>query len=139
VSALARWRKAGRGDDALNTPIDRGTLFLLQSADAGGAWSTSQATISALMALLDTWSEDDSARAAQIEVRVNGVSAGVIPMPAGRTVRAPLLLDVSGLLRAGANALAFVTGGDQMPIVLGPTLAATPMEMFRLAQAETEE
>ncbi len=103
VSAMARWRKAGRGNEALNTLIDRGALFLLQNADAGGAWATSQATVAALTALLDTWSQDDGAKAAQIEVRVNGVSGDKVLLPAGRTVRAPLVLDVSRLLRAGAN------------------------------------
>jgi hypothetical protein len=103
VSALARWRKAGRGNAAMNTLIDRGALFLLQNADAGGAWATSQATVGALTALLDTWSHDDGAKAAQIEVRVNGVSGGKVLLPAGRTVAAPLVLDISRLLRAGAN------------------------------------
>jgi A-macroglobulin receptor binding domain len=36
-------------------------------------------------------------------VRVNGVSGGKVLLPAGRTVSAPLVLDVSRLLRAGAN------------------------------------
>jgi hypothetical protein len=103
VSALARWRKAGRGDAALTTLIDRGALFLLQNADAGGAWATSQATVGALTALLDIWGHDDVARAAQIEVRVNGVSGGKVMLPGGRTVRAPLVVDISRLLRAGAN------------------------------------
>jgi len=103
VSAMARWRKAGRGNEALTTLIDRGALFLLQNADAGGAWATSQATVAALTALLDTWSHDGGVNAAQIEVRVNGVSGGKLLLPAGRSVRAPLVLDVSRLLRAGAN------------------------------------
>ena len=103
VSALARWRKAGQGDAALNTLIDRGALFLLQNSSGGGAWATSQATVRALVALLDTWNRDDDARAAQVEVRVNGSSAGTVPLPAGRTVRGPLVVDVSRWLRAGAN------------------------------------
>jgi hypothetical protein len=103
VSALAGWRTAGRGDEALNTLIDRGALFLLRNTDAGGAWATSQATVRALVALLDAWSHDDGTEAAQIEVRVNGVSGGKALLPAGRAVRAPLVLDVSRLLRAGAN------------------------------------
>jgi hypothetical protein len=103
VSALAHWRKAGHDDAALRTLIDRGALFLLQNASGEGAWSTSQATVRALVALLDTWNRDDDARAAQVEVRVNGTSAGTVPLPAGRAVRAPLVVDVSRLLRAGAN------------------------------------
>jgi hypothetical protein len=103
VSALARWRMAGHGDAALNTLIDRGALFLLQNSSGEGAWSTSQATVRALVALLDTWNRDDDTKAAQVEVRVNGSSAGTIALPAGRAVRAPLVVDISRLLRAGTN------------------------------------
>ncbi len=103
VSALARWRKAGHTEAALDTLIDRGALFLLHNADAGGAWGTSQATVGALTALLDTWSNDDGAKAAQVDVRVNGASAGKVTLPAGRAVRAPLVVDVSRLMRAGDN------------------------------------
>ncbi|HEY3739906.1 MAG TPA: MG2 domain-containing protein [Bryobacteraceae bacterium] len=104
VSAMARWRKAGHGNEALNSLIDRGALFLLQNADAGGAWATSQATVAALTALLDTWNHTDGdAKAVQIDVRVNGASGGKVLLPAGRAVRAPLVLDVSRLLRPGTN------------------------------------
>lgn len=103
VSALARWRKAGHRDAALNTLIDRGALFLLQNAEAGGAWGTSQATTRALMALLESWTSDNSPKAAQVEIRVNGVTGGTVQLPAGRAARAPLRLDISRLLRPGAN------------------------------------
>jgi hypothetical protein len=103
VSALARWRKAGRTDAALDTLIDRGALFLLQNTAAEGGWATSQSTVRALMALLDTWRQLDDRAAAQVEVQVNGASAGQVPLPAGHTVQAPLSLDISSLLRAGDN------------------------------------
>jgi len=113
VSAMAKWRKSGHGNEALNVLIDRGALFLLQNADAGGAWATSQATVAALTALLDTWSHDDGAPAAQVEVLVNGVSGGKILLPAGRTVRAPLVLDISRLLRARANEITLTGFGPR--------------------------
>ncbi|MCC7157564.1 MAG: carboxypeptidase regulatory-like domain-containing protein [Bryobacterales bacterium] len=113
VSAMARWRKYGRGNEALNVLIDRGALFLLQNADAGGAWATSQATVTALTALLDTWSHDDGARAVEVDVRVNGVSGGKMLLPAGRTARAPLVLDISRFLRAGANEIALTGFGPR--------------------------
>ena len=54
--------------------------------------------------------------------------------------RAVQFLAAAVLLYAyGVTALAFVVGGDLMLIVLGLTLAATSMELFRLARAETEE
>lgn len=103
VSALARWRKVGHDDAALNTLIDRGALFLLRNTGDGGAWATSQSTVRALMALLDVWSGNNDAEAALVEVRVNGAIAGKVPMPAGNSVQAPLVLDISRLLRAGDN------------------------------------
>jgi hypothetical protein len=103
VSALARWRKLGHDDAALNKLIDRGALFLLRNTSEGGAWATSQSTARALMALLDVRSSYDGAKAAQIEVRVNGASAGKVTMPTVRHVQAPLILDISRLLRAGEN------------------------------------
>ncbi len=113
VSAMARWRESGHGNEALNVLIDRGALFLLQNADAGGAWATSQATVAALTALLDIWRHDDGAPAAQVEVLVNGVSGGKVLLPAGRTVRAPLMLDISRLLRAGANEITLTGFGPR--------------------------
>jgi hypothetical protein len=103
VSALARWRRAGHRDSTLDTLIDRGGLFLLHSADAGGAWATSQASVKALMALLETWGRQDAARPTQVDVRVNGASAGKITLPSGPAVQAPLVVDVSRLLHAGTN------------------------------------
>jgi uncharacterized protein YfaS (alpha-2-macroglobulin family) len=107
VSALARWRKAGHGDAALNVLIDRGTVFLLRNTSENGAWGTSQSTARALMALLDARNSDDGANAAQIDIRVNGASAGRIAIPAGRSVQAPLMVDVSRLLHAGDNQISF--------------------------------
>ena len=113
VSALARWRKAGHGDAALNTLIDRGGLFLLRGADAGGAWATSQASVRALTALLDSWSRDDAAKAADVEVQVNGASAGKVVLPAGRSVRAPLVVDIARFLHPGANQVSLTGFGDR--------------------------
>jgi hypothetical protein len=107
VSALARWRKLGHGDAAMNTLIDRGALFLLRNTGEGGAWATSQSTARALMALLDVWNRDDGTKAAHIEVWVNGTSAGEVTMPGGRSVQVPLAVDVSRLLHPGDNQISF--------------------------------
>jgi hypothetical protein len=103
VTALARWRKLGHVDAELDKLIDRGSLFLLRNTGERGAWATSQSTARALMALLDVWSGDDGVKPAQLDIRVNGSSAGKVTMPAGRTVQAPVIVDVSHLLRAGDN------------------------------------
>ena len=107
VSALARWRKLGRGDAALNKLMDRAAMFLLRNTGERGTWATSQSAARALMALLDVRSGDDGGAPAQIELRVNGTSAGKVAIPAGRNVQAPLVVDVSRLLRAGDNQISF--------------------------------
>jgi uncharacterized protein YfaS (alpha-2-macroglobulin family) len=103
VSALAHWRKLGHNDADLKKLITRGALFLLRNTGEGGAWATSQSTARALLALLDVPGSEEGSRAAQIDIRLNGASAGKITIPAGHKVQAPLVLDVSRLLRTGEN------------------------------------
>jgi alpha-2-macroglobulin-like protein len=103
VSALARWRKLGHDDAALNALINRGGMFLLRNAGADGAWATSQSSVQALFALLEIWGHEDALHPTQIEVRVNGSSAGKVAMPDGRRVGAPVVVDISGLLHTGDN------------------------------------
>jgi uncharacterized protein YfaS (alpha-2-macroglobulin family) len=112
VSALAHWRKSGHTDATLDALIDRGALFLLSNGDAGGAWSSSQATVRALTALLDMWTQDD-AKAMPVEVLVNGVSAGKVALPAGRAVQAPVVVDIARLLRPGENQISLTGFGSR--------------------------
>ena len=62
---VAKWRKIGNGDASIEALIDRGALFLLKNADGKGAWSTTQSTVRALSALLDTWAGDASKHPAE--------------------------------------------------------------------------
>ena len=100
VSALAAWRKAGNTDPALPTLIDRGALFLLKNSDRGGAWMTTQATVRALTALLDTWAGRGS-QPARLTLSVNGVPAGEIAIPDGPGVHGAITHDISSLLKPG--------------------------------------
>lgn len=121
LSALAKWRRLGHGDSALDKLINRGALFLLRNTAEGGAWATSQSTARALMALLDVQRGNET-RAAEIEVRVNGVSAGRLQLPAGRKAQAPMVLDTSRLLRAGENQISlsgFEPAGLQIQVTAG--------------------
>jgi hypothetical protein len=43
----------------------------------------------------------------EIEIRVNGASAAKVSVPGGRSLRAPLVVDVSRLLHAGENQISF--------------------------------
>jgi uncharacterized protein YfaS (alpha-2-macroglobulin family) len=103
VSALARWRAQGHGDAVLTNLIERGALFLLRNADSSGVWATSQSTVRALTALLDTWRHEDVTQSVDVEVLVNGSAAGKMSLAGGRQVQAPQLVDISRWLRSGDN------------------------------------
>ena len=103
VSALARWRAQGHGDEALSNLIERGALFLLRNTDVSGAWATSQSTVRALTALLDTWRHEDVAQGVDAEVSVNGSAAGRVSLAAGHTLQGPQVVDISRWLRPGEN------------------------------------
>jgi hypothetical protein len=103
VTALARWRGLGHQEEEWSRLIDRGTLFLLRNAVAEGGWGSSQATVRALAALLETWNETSPGGAGRMDVFVNGTRAGTLPLQDGLSLSSPVLLDVSRHLRAGDN------------------------------------
>ena len=103
VSALAKWSKTHCADPATDALIQRGALFLLRNADADGSWATTQATVRVLAALLDLWAGADLHKASNVEVVVNGTRAGIVAIPAGDTIRGPVTLDVSRLLKPGTT------------------------------------
>jgi hypothetical protein len=102
VSALAGWRKVGHSDAMINALIDRGGLFLLKNTDGLGGWSTSQSTVRALTALLDSWGKAP-VKPLTVEVTVNGLSAGKLSLPSGHVLQGPVRLDVSRWIQAGAK------------------------------------
>ena len=54
VGALARWNKKQPEDAAALDALNRGVLYLLRNTSAGGAWPSSQSTVQALLALLES-------------------------------------------------------------------------------------
>jgi uncharacterized protein YfaS (alpha-2-macroglobulin family) len=127
VQALAR--KKSSTDDEL---VSRGLLFLLKNKDAYGVWYSTQATVNVLDALMnlspargadgDASSIAATSRASQIdaqtpaaqtaEVFVNGQSAGTISLPSGAGLVAPVTLDISRFVAAGANRIEIRRAGD---------------------------
>lgn len=107
LSALSRWRRHAGDDPQLASLIDHGALFLLRSRDKSGLWLSTQATIRVLEALLDAFPARDDSQAFAVEIRMNGASAGRIPVPAGRTIQGPVAVDVSRFVKPGVNELSF--------------------------------
>jgi hypothetical protein len=84
--------------------IGRGLLFLLRSKDRYGVWHSTQATVNVLDALvLLARARDTSAGDARAEVFVNGRSAGAAALPADARSDAPVALDLTPFVTAGAN------------------------------------
>jgi uncharacterized protein YfaS (alpha-2-macroglobulin family) len=111
VSALARWQKTGQGDAAVDTAAGRGALFLLRSAETRGGWFSGQATVRAMVALLDLWGNRGAAEPATIEVLVNGSAAGKVT--SGAEVRGPVRIDVSRFVKTGQNQVMFRSSGRE--------------------------
>src|ERR1700677_4352622 len=103
VSALAKWRKAHGADAAGDALMRRGAMFLLRNSDSSGAWATSQATVRALMALLDLWSGAKDQKASTMRVLINGAQVADVAIPAATEVRGPVSIDASHYVRAGAT------------------------------------
>jgi hypothetical protein len=102
--------------------INRGLLFLLKEKDEYGVWYSTQATINVLQAMLKLF--DDQivkpvpGMATTAEVLVNGQSAGTIQLPVENKVIAPVVIDLSSFLRAGANHIEVRRDGAVLPASL---------------------
>jgi hypothetical protein len=113
VSALSRWQEHSGADPELKNLIDQGVLFLFRNKDHSGVWLTTQATIRVFSALLDVLANGDASKPFTAEVHINGVTAARVPVPGGRTVQGPVVLDVTRFIKTGvANEVAVsVPGG----------------------------
>lgn len=104
VQALARAQAAGiavQGDI-----IDRGVLFLLRHKDTLGAWSSTQATVNALEALLAQLSRESSVSelpgsSLPIDIIINGES--VVDHAAADFLTGASRVDITGSLHTGEN------------------------------------
>jgi uncharacterized protein YfaS (alpha-2-macroglobulin family) len=99
--------------------VSRGLLFLLKNKDQYGVWYSTQATVNVLDALMNLSPTRDSTQSAQAtnaltpnaqtsdaqsaEVFVNNQIAGTISLPASASLVAPVTLDISRFVAAGAN------------------------------------
>ena len=108
VRALALWHKQQPNDAASAEALRRGTLYLLRNAAARGGWYTGQATVQALLALLETWHKTGAAGAAHFTIRVDGSVAGEMETNRNNSEE-PLKLDVSRFVHPGRENRVTVT------------------------------
>ncbi|MFL6230517.1 MAG: MG2 domain-containing protein [Pyrinomonadaceae bacterium] len=89
--------------------VSRALLFLLKNKDRYGVWYSTQATVNVLDALMNLSTDRAAEASAQTtdtpgaEVFVNGQSAGVVSLPTSAGLAAPVTLDISRFVAAGAN------------------------------------
>ena len=111
ISALAKWREMNGSDSELSTLIDRGVLFLLRNAGPDGAWSTTQASVQALAALLSVWEGVEQRTRTTMLLSVNKRAGTPVVLEAADVVQGPATIDISRFMRAGRNEISFSGGG----------------------------
>lgn len=100
VRALA----AGAGpNDADQTLIRQGFLFLLRNQQKDGMWYSGQTTVHVLKTLLSMARTSEREPGSKLSLRVNGKDAKVVDLPAADAVVAPIEVDVSSFMVPGEN------------------------------------
>ncbi|HQR40727.1 MAG TPA: hypothetical protein PLF26_20260, partial [Blastocatellia bacterium] len=80
-----------------------GLLYILRNEDVYGVWYSTQATVSALHAMIGSASRQDVAAGGTVEVLVNGVRVDVAELPHGPAIGGPVTIELPGPLARGAN------------------------------------
>jgi hypothetical protein len=96
--------------------IEQGLMFMIEKKDGYGAWYSGQTTINVLESLLLLAKSPEGGDHAAItaEILVNGEKAGSVKLPGPYEVVAPLLIDLSKVVKPGKNHISIVRpGGSQ--------------------------
>jgi hypothetical protein len=109
LRALATAGEASADDKAL---FRQGLLFLLRNEDKDGMWYSGQTTVHVLKTLLSMSRASDSG--GKLRMSVNDKEAATIDLPGGRTVAAPLEVDVTALVKPGENRVELESSGGGM-------------------------
>ena len=108
VQALTRFAntQALQTNDATESLVRRGLLFLLRAKDRYGVWYSTQATINVLDTLLTLLAEDAESsdrKSMAVEIVVNGAPATSLSLPPTDQNAALIRSDISRFLRGGTN------------------------------------
>lgn len=114
VQALARQQAEASKVQETRQLIDGGLLFLLKQKDRYGVWSSTQATINVLDAMLTIvgaeLAQSDSNN--PVEVFVNGQQVSSLQLPADRRFIAPITADLSSVAKPGRNQIELKRSGQ---------------------------
>lgn len=120
VRALARMQRAEADAHDMQDAklIDRGMLYLLGHKDRYGVWYSTQASINVLRAIVEVMPSfaQHSYAGGPADIMVNGKLAGTVQLPGAHDISMPLRMDISSLLRAGANRIDVLRQGDSSPL-----------------------
>jgi len=109
LRALVAAGEASADDKEL---VRQGLLFLLRNEDKDGMWYSGQTTVHVLKTLLSMSRASDSG--GKLRVGVNDKEAATLDLPGGRTVAAPLEVDVTALVKPGENRVELESSGEGM-------------------------
>jgi hypothetical protein len=117
AQALTLGASAGadeRENQADRQLIEQGLMFMVEKKDGYGAWYSGQTTINVLesLLLLAQSPAGGNNAAGTAEILVNGEKAGSVKLPGPHEVVAPLLIDLSKVVRPGKNHISIVRPGE---------------------------
>ena len=119
VAALSGWRSRHPEASDLDSAIRRGLVFVLRGRDASGGWYSTQSTLRVMQALADAAPVLGSigGSGGKIEIRVNGQVVRTVSMPDSASTLDPVLVDLSGFLKAANNRVDITAAGIQVSLV----------------------
>ncbi len=117
LQALAAERKESA--EAQGPLVSGGILFLLRNKDRYGVWYSTQATVNVDQALITLVARPTGAgnvdAAATAQVIVNGQAVSTLAFPKATELASPLVVDLSGQVRAGENHVEIRRSGTASP------------------------
>lgn len=120
VSALSAWRSKHPASTEIDPQLRRGLVFLLRGRDRMGSWLSTQSTLRAMRAIVDSSAVlgNFGGGGGSIEVRSNGRLVKVMNTPKDPAATDPILLDMSAFLSAGENQISLnASKGTQSSLI----------------------
>lgn len=111
MSALAAWRARHPQTPGLEEALRGGLQFLVRHRDALGGWLSTQATVRAMRAVVDTNAALGLVMqpGGSVGVRVNGQAVRTVALPAKGATSSAIVLDLSAFVHNGENVVELVS------------------------------
>jgi len=118
VEALSMLPASADVDGQTAKQAHRGLLFLLQSKDRYGAWSSTAATVNVIDAILAAMPAGDvPGGSSTATVWLNGQQISSVRIPAPSEVTGPVLVEIPGTVQNGRNKIEIRRPQDKSPLM----------------------